>query len=118
MIYTLIFSLLSLFIFCGCQSDISEQTIETIKSKALDVTKEVEPIANQVYSATTDHTNKIFKYEYKTISVDMNSNQLETTLNQLGADRWDCFAVVPNNDKLNVICKRLPYGVLRHFLRF
>ena len=48
------------------------------------------------------------------VSSELVEAELETTMNELGVERWECFAVVREGDSLHLFFKRPVKSYLKH----
>jgi hypothetical protein len=74
-----------------------------------------EQVPGDVYDWLKEDLNHIGDWEYRVIAVsDLAETELETTMNELGLERWECFAVVRESDAVHLFFKRPVKSYLRH----
>ena len=57
--------------------------------------------------------NKIGAWEYKIVTSSNNASEIETIMNQLGSDRWECFSVQSTDAGKEFYLKRPSRSVLQ-----
>lgn len=72
-----------------------------------------------VSEAASAELKKVFNFEYKALRLPEGASLegLESSLNQAGQDRWDCFQVILHDSHLVALCKRPPKTPLRYIPR-
>lgn len=109
-------SLPFLFVFISCdtqQKEMSQQIQKTIESTISEITKNP--------SQPIDELKKLSQREYKVITFPLEEDpeQIESALNVLGTDRWECGTGIarprsaPQKPEILYTCKRTPETVLR-----
>ena len=74
-----------------------------------------EQVPGDVYDWLQEDLNHIGDWEYRVIAVsDLAEDGLETTMNELGVERWECFAVVREREVVHLFFKRPAKSYLRH----
>ena len=74
-----------------------------------------EKVPGDVYEWLKEDLDHIGDWEYRVIVVnDPAEAQLEATMNELGVERWECFAVVREGDSLHLFFKRPVRSYLKH----
>lgn len=88
--------------------------VGTLNRTAKDIGSSVEPYTAKVTTLAGDEIRKLYKVEYKVVDLESSipSLELEGKLGQLGDERWEC-AVQQLDDKIRLICKRLPISYLK-----
>lgn len=73
------------------------------------------PVADGVSGKTAEEIQKLTKIEYQVLTLprDTGSAALQQTLRTAGDERWDCYEVIPQDDRLTIVCKRLPISYLK-----
>ncbi len=109
------------FLVSGCNRSSSESS----KYTAEDIEAALRKGFSQLWqdpNLPIKEVEKLQQREYSvfTLPVDSDAKQIEKTLNELGKNRWDCFAIekitssAPDKtDSLMFICKRMPETLLR-----
>ena len=111
--------------FCGC--DKAADTKE-LQRQVGDLTKTVTDYVGEAETTKEAMTeiSKLQQYEYKilTVPADTTPVALQSSLNELGRERWDCFHVEkrlnpaePAKSELAMFCKRRPETPLRFIPR-
>lgn len=74
------------------------------------------PSTDEVSEVATAEWNKLFGIEYKVehFAAGAAVKDIETVLQGLGKDRWDCFQLERRGDELLAFCKRIPQSYLRY----
>ncbi len=76
---------------------------------------------NNIEKMAREEVDKLLQVEYLVEEIPFSSGgkDLEYRLKILGAERWDCFQIMPNPDgtRLRVVCKRKPKSYLRYLTR-
>lgn len=87
--------------------------------KASRKVSEIAPSGEQVKQSATGEVEKLYIFEYKVaeFSLDATAGEIESELNSLGKERWECFASERTEKNLRVMCKRRPKTYLRYIPR-
>jgi hypothetical protein len=103
---------------CGCQDPIDQQTLDEMKSKVSNLSSQIAPIAGSISEKATDGAQAVFKIEYRveTIQTPYSGQTVERRLNELGAERWDCFSILQTQDGIRITCKKIPYSMIRSLI--
>lgn len=110
--------ILTILFFCGCDRRASDAW-ESVQSSLDTVNKQIAPVADSVTSMTSEQLSNVIKFEYRVVRfpADYSPAQIEAGLNEIGKDRWECFSAVTNEAGTTLYCKRIPYALLRYFLK-
>jgi len=66
-----------------------------------------EDVPGDAYEWMKQDLEKIGDWEYRVLAFDSAADaEIERKLNELGQDRWECFAVVPGESSLRLLFKR------------
>lgn len=114
--------LIFLIAFTACDHPATEKAMQGIQGgldQAQQQLDSLKPVAEDVSQKTQEQVNKVVRFEYKVVALpsDVTSEQLETTLNTLGMERWECFSILPREKGVTVSCRRVPYALLRSMLK-
>lgn len=112
---SLILLLLTLLSLSACDREEATSVLDQAKDVLDSAQRQIAPVADDVSNRTNEELQKITTIEYKTMIFEKNVNDrvFEQSLQALGQDRWDCFEVIPYEDRLTVVCKRLPISYLK-----
>lgn len=82
--------------------------------------REAAPAQQDVEDAASSEWRKLSSIEYRVLEMDddLSAAQMGAMLQQLGAERWSCFSIVPVNNKLRAFCTRRPESYLRYIERY
>ena len=69
--------------------------------------------AGTVTEWLSNEVSKAGQWEYRVVTV-TKPNELEDTLNELGAERWEVFEVMPVDASFQIVCKRPIKTYLSH----
>lgn len=109
----------------GCKSDQptnekpSPSILETFNSSVSDISKTIDSSTKEtresVQQLATEELEKLYKYEYKVVSLpaSLSDQEMEAQLSELGRERWHCFHGETVNGSTRLICSRLPLSVLK-----
>jgi hypothetical protein len=73
-----------------------------------------ETVSADAYEWLKEDLDHIGDWEYRLIVADPVEIELERTMNKLGVERWECFAVVPEGSSLRLFFKRPVKSYLKH----
>ncbi len=111
-------------ILSGCQSDTPEVSqlkdeVHKLVERTSDALNQLAPKKDALVGKANDEVDKLFAFEYivHDLPIKASSDELSTTLNDLGKERWECFSVVDNIDGKQLLCKRRPQSYLRYVPR-
>lgn len=93
------------------------QSIDSISQTVDQYTPDaVKSTARQVPEMAGEEYEKLFRVDYKVIELPRGKGaaQFEATLNELGKERWNCFHIEPQADKLIAFCSRRPPSYIRY----
>lgn len=90
-----------------------------ITSKVDQLLAEIEkykPQADDLSKQSQAEVEKLFTFEYlsQDFPLELSSEDLQTELQKLGNQRWECFQILIVKDKIRAICKRHPKTYLRY----
>ena len=104
--------------FSACKDHISGQSLDEIKGSLSQISKELAPVASGLTDQAALGASYVFNYEYKVITIPAADSDasLEAALNQLGAERWDCFSIMPTGNTVRITCKKIPYALARSLI--
>ena len=87
------------------------KTAETV----LNASQQVAPLAQEVQQQALDQWLTAYRMEYKVAEISGSEPlaKVEQTLQILGEERWDCFAVQSLGSSTRLFCKRRPQSFLR-----
>jgi hypothetical protein len=114
------------FVLLGCDggSKHLEQAKEAVSQginslgKAVDeyTPESVKSSARQVPIMAEDEYEKIFRIDYRVIELPRGKGPqyFEAALNELGKERWECFHIEPQAEKLIAFCSRRPLSYIRY----
>ncbi len=107
-------------LLAGCDHPTTQDALTQLQGGLNEAKQQIGPVADNVSSLTSEQLGKVIRYEYKVLTLPQNASlqEMESILSVAGAERWECFSVVPNQSGHTVFCKRLPYAILRSLLRF
>lgn len=100
--------------------------LESLNSQLKQLLKQAEqkidglaPQTKEVTEATSQEVEKLFVFEYKVAELkkEAGTAEIEGALQQLGQDRWECFAADRSDKVLRFYCKRRPKTYLRYIPR-
>jgi hypothetical protein len=79
------------------------------------VTKTSSEYGAKMKDAAEEEYRKLIKFEYKVVDVPRNAStdEIESVLTSLGAERWNCFHADTLESVTRLYCRRLPFSVLR-----
>jgi hypothetical protein len=90
------------FFLCGCDrndvNDIASNAPKAV-SVGLDILQQqADAVAPALQSLKQDQLDSLYKIEYliKDFPADASASQLQSTLNALGNDGWECFSISRN----------------------
>ena len=77
---------------------------------------DIKPHKEELEKKTTEEISKLSTFEYKVAEFKSNitNEELQTKLEELGQERWDCFHVERQTFTLTFFCKRRPKTYLRY----
>lgn len=117
----LIFLLLVTFTACN-DSQVEQinqigEISKNIVQEGVERAQQALPSKEDLSKMTPEQIDKVLSFEYKVIDLDVipNAEKLETTLNTLGAERWECIAQPQGEVPLRIQCKR-PAKILFRYL--
>lgn len=117
--------IIALLLLASCDSSrTNSDTVDTLMRSVKDlhesVTGTIAPTAKELQNAATSEVDKLFSIEYKVLELPSSTPgpDVERSLIDLGADRWNCFSVIPRPESILITCNRRPLSYLRYALRF
>ena len=127
---TVAWSLLAIAVITGCNGGAQEgaqdprenqaaSLLDSINSSVSDLGKTIDTTTKEtrksVHQLATQELEKLYKYDYKVISLpaSMSDQEMEAQLAELGRDRWNCFHGETVNESTRLLCSRLPLSVLK-----
>lgn len=119
----LLTSIVILMISAGCREAAENETLRDLGStlnESYEHTKrQLQPKAEAVTTYAGSELEKLFSFEYKVVDLthEQSAVEIESSLNALGRERWDCFSVQPRDFGLRLTCKRAPKTVLKYIPR-
>lgn len=101
-------------------SEALNEVMRSVKQLQESVTGNIAPAAKDLQSAATSEVDKLFAIEYKVLELPfaVGGEEMEKQISALGADRWNCFSIIPRDQSIIVTCQRRPMSYLRYALRF
>lgn len=77
------------------------------------------PEQEKAAALAKEELDKLFRIEYKIVDFEISVSRelMETELQSLGHDRWDCAPFPGSEKQIRFVCKRLPQSYLRLLLR-
>ena len=117
--------LFSLILATGCERsgtkdlDYLNSQLKKLLQEAGQQIDGLAPGTKEVTESTSQELEKLFIYEYKVAEFrkDAAAAELEAGLQQLGQDRWECFASDRSDKGLRFFCRRRPKTYLRYIPR-
>lgn len=99
----------------GRLAELSDEVHQTLR-KAEEKIGELGRGSGSVQKLAGDEVEKLFIFEYELVSVPIDSSKavLESTLQEMGKERWDCFHTERLKKELVFFCKRRPKTYLRY----
>ena len=106
----------------GCAGPDNEQTakaVDKLSERLQMLLSEGDKTLDAVTSLSSDQAlgefKKLKQFEYRIVSLplSLSSEAQEQQLNQLGAEGWECFSVVPGTTEFRVYCRKRPDTPLR-----
>lgn len=84
--------------------------LDALKDGASRVQRAVEPYASPIQSTAVESVQKFLAIDYRLIELPLNepTERIETRLNELGTERWDCTPMPQTATHARFLCKRLP----------
>ena len=115
-------AILSALIIAGCDQingDSVDHVTSELKRTLEDAKKGVAELTPGLKNVTTEELGKIFSFEYKILDIkdDPLAAEIEATLNVLGRERWECFAVQPVGSGIRLFLRRRPASYLQYIPR-
>ena len=120
------FYIVLIIFMTGCESrdqmDRLDETVGDVKQRLGDFAKKFQnkaPSTEEIQSMTQEELEKLSAFEYKVedFNKSMSASDVESALQTLGRDRWECFQVIQVEDNIRVFCKRPPKTYLRYIPR-
>ncbi len=112
-------------ILAGCEqsnqnSEALNEVMRSVRQLQESVTGNIAPAAKDIQSAASTEVDKLFAIEYKVLELPfaVAGAEMEKQISALGADRWNCFSIIPRDQSIIVTCQRRPMSYLRYALRF
>lgn len=100
--------LLSLLVTLGCdRNDVQDvaNSAPKVVSAGLDILQQqADAVAPALQNLKQDQIDSLYKIEYlvKDFPADASANQLQSTLNILGGDGWECFSISRNESSSTI----------------
>ena len=104
------------------QTDKAIDDTVTLAKQGMKSLNDIAPSPDEATTAASEEFKKLSVFEYKIVTVDRDTGEsgtkkLESLLNRLGAERWDCSPLSINGMDLELICKRRQESFLRYIPR-
>jgi len=103
---------------CGGDRSSSKDTLKQVSSQVDELTRSIGDFVTR--SEVPEEFKKLQQFEYKIVSLPaaISGIDLETELNKLGKERWDCFhfekRLSGEISELEAFCKRRPDTPLKY----
>lgn len=123
--FRIVFLIIFALIFSACQSPETnriQEVLEDFKASLKDAKRSVEdntPDTKKIKTGTAEEVEKLFSFEYKVEEYPnkAGAKDLQSKLEALGQERWECFYIQEVGTKLRVYCKRRPKTYLQYIPR-
>lgn len=106
------------FFLSSCSPQ-TEKQLEDVTKQAKDrieqLSRKAKPLQEDVKQLTDDQITRLWAVEYKTVEVSVkDATEIDSVLNEYGADRWDCYHVERAGDTWYFFFKRRKKSALRN----
>ena len=104
------------FLLAGCNQAPSSSEVEQLSQAWKE---KIKSLSGSSKEEASEEISKLFVHEYhvEEIPLDADVSEIQTHLQKLGLERWDCFHIERRATGMLLLCKRQPKTYLRYIPR-